>query len=824
MSTYNGIDISLLKRVLLLESKKGYNDGTIYGGGLDDFICNWLNTNKPKLGSSLRAAKFKSLRLDNPGYSGKNLSGRKGWIEEVLTWLDELESGRLATEVQTRDEPKLEKPRPVKNISPVAGKHADLDLPATVIKGVGDDTAKKFARLGLRTIRDLLYFFPRRFLDFSQRRAISELETGKDQTIFAIVWEAHVTRLGRMKSTEAVLGDETGNIRAVWFNQPYVARQLKTNSHIAVSGRVNEFNYTKVFENPEWELFEDKDLVHTGRLIPVYPLTQGLFPRGVRTIIKRAVDGYAGSLEEFVPRPIRDRCGLMELPSAIAQAHYPDDYLSQNRSRQRLAFDELFLLQLGVLGRKREWQEDQPGHKFNIDNEYIADFVKRLPFALTGAQKRTIKEILGDLSREVPMSRLLQGDVGSGKTVVATVALLAAVANGYQGAFMAPTEILAEQHFSTLYKLMSAVSSDVERESSIYTFRGFPQADLTIALLTGSLSARDKAKIHQRTGEGRINILIGTHALIQKEVNFEKLGLVVIDEQHRFGVLQRSALRQKGFNPHLLVMTATPIPRTLALTLYGDLDISTINEMPPGRQTIKTRWLKQVDRERAYRFIRKQVVEGRQTFIICPLIEESENLDVKAAVAEYENLSGTVFPDLKLGLLHGRMKGAEKEGVMHDFKDGKLDILVSTSVVEVGIDVPNATVMLVEAADRFGLAQLHQFRGRVGRGEKQSYCMLLSENPSEYGQERLKAIEEISDGFLLAEKDLELRGPGEFFGTRQSGLPDLKMAKLSDTQLLEIARREAKILFEADPGLKSAEHQAIARELNRVWQSRVENN
>ncbi len=392
-------------------------------------------------------------------------------------------------------------------------------------------------------------------------------------------------------------------------------------------------------------------------------------------------------------------------------------------------------------------------------------------------------------------------------------ALLCAAANGYQGAFMAPTEILAEQHFSTLYKLMSTVSSDVERESSIYTFRGFPQADLTIALLTGSLSARDKAIIHQRTGEGQINILIGTHALIQKEVNFEKLGLVVIDEQHRFGVLQRSALRQKGFNPHLLVMTATPIPRTLALTLYGDLDISTINEMPPGRQTIKTRWLKQVDRERAYRFIRKQVVEGRQAFVICPLIEESESLDVKAAVAEYENLSGTVFPDLKLGLLHGRMKGAEKEGVMHDFKDGKLDILVSTSVVEVGIDVPNATVMLVEAADRFGLAQLHQFRGRVGRGEKQSYCMLLSENPSEYGQERLKAIEEISDGFLLAEKDLELRGPGEFFGTRQSGLPDLKMAKLSDTQLLEIARREAKILFEEDPGLKSAEHQAIAREL-----------
>ena len=339
----------------------------------------------------------------------------------------------------------------------------------------------------------------------------------------------------------------------------------------------------------------------------------------------------------------------------------------------------------------------------------------------------------------------------------------------------------------------------------------------------GSLSAKEKAEIYDRIHAGEVNIVIGTHALIQKGVHFRKLGLVIIDEQHRFGVLQRTALRQKGFNPHLLVMTATPIPRTLALTLYGDLDISTINQMPPGRQPIKTRWLGQNDRDRAYNFIRKQVREGRQAFIICPLIEESENLEVKAAVAEYERLSSDVFSDLRLGLLHGKMKGADKEDVMSRFKAGELDILVSTSVVEVGIDVPNATIMLVEAADRFGLAQLHQFRGRVGRGQQQSYCLLLSEHPSEYGQERLKAIEEINDGFALAEKDLELRGPGEFFGTRQSGLPDLKMARLSDTQLLEVARREARAIFAQDPGFQQADHRLLAMEFNRIWHKRVEN-
>jgi len=429
-----------------------------------------------------------------------------------------------------------------------------------------------------------------------------------------------------------------------------------------------------------------------------------------------------------------------------------------------------------------------------------------------------LQEIFDDLKQPKPMLRLLQGEVGSGKTIVATAALLASVDGGYQGALMAPTEILAEQHFHNICQLL-AKASNQKNQDQIHCYQGlFPQP-ITVALLTGSVSDKEKVALYQQIQRGEISIVIGTHALIQRGVEFHRLGVVVIDEQHRFGVLQRSALHQKGFNPHLLVMTATPIPRTLALTLYGDLDLSIINELPPGRQTIKTRWLMPEYRNRAYDFLRRQIAVGQQAFIICPLIEESETIEAKAAIVEYERLSKDVFHDLKLGLLHGRMSPSEKDETMKNFRNGKLDILVSTSVVEVGIDVPNATVMLVEGADRFGLSQLHQFRGRVGRGEKQSYCLLLAESPSPEGKERLKSIEEIDDGFALAEKDLELRGPGEFFGTRQSGLPDLRMARLSDAPLLELARDEAIALFQRDPGLEMSEHHLLIKELTRVWQS-----
>jgi len=797
-----------------LEARSGYANRAVIGG-LDKYVARWASQFLSGHDFYLLHGQLKTLLLSPPAYAERSIAARRIWVESVLQGLDRMEEGR-GIPVQEVKAPK--KPQPG------AVAVASLDSPVAGVKGVGQTIAVRLARLGVECIRDLLYFFPRRFLDFSQRRTVSTLETGKEQTIFVDVWEARQVMLGRMKSTEAVLGDNTGNVRAVWFNQPWVAKQLKVNARIALSGRASEFNYVKVFENPEWEVVDDRELLHTDRLVPVYPLTGGLYPRQVRAVVRNALDVYLANLPEFLPSTVRQRCGLMDLQDAVMQAHYPIDYASQNKARWRLAFDELFLLQLGVLSRKRNWQEEQPGRRLRIEQNDINGFIEALPFKLTSAQIKVIDEICRDLGRDVPMSRLLQGDVGSGKTVVAAVALLAAVLNGCQGALMAPTEILAEQHFTTLYSLLSAVSAGSSRETNICTFKGIMQREISVALLTGSLAAGDKSKIHELLRLGEVDIVIGTHALVQKGVKFASLGLAVIDEQHRFGVLQRSALKQKGYNPHLLVMTATPIPRTLALTLFGDLDISTIDEMPAGRQVIKTRWLKPQDRRRAYNFIRKQAGEGRQSFIICPLIEESESLDAKAAVAEHKRLSGEIFPDLKLGLLHGRMKNADKEAVMRDFKAGALDVLVSTSVVEVGIDVPNATVMLVEAADRFGLSQLHQFRGRVGRGENQSYCILLSENPSEYGRERLRAIEELTDGFALAEKDLELRGPGEFFGTRQSGLPDLKMARLTDVRLLEMARREAVVLFEKDPALTAAENELLRLEYYRIWRKSIENN
>ncbi|MBI2851141.1 MAG: ATP-dependent DNA helicase RecG, partial [Chloroflexi bacterium] len=633
------------------------------------------------------------------------------------------------------------------------------------------------------------------------------------------------TRPGGRRSTEATVGDETGNVRVIWFNNPYMVRQLHTNSRVVISGKVSLFQGQHVFQSPEWELLEDKELIHTGRLVPLYPLTAGLHPRQVRRLMKEFIDRWAWQVEDFLPAEIKEHCHLLELPRAIAQAHFPDDITSKDSARTRLAFDELFLLQLGVLSKKRFWRESQPSMPITTDPTLLASFLKSLPFTLTSAQDKALREILGDLARPVAMSRLLQGDVGSGKTVVATIALLMAAAGGFQGAIMAPTEILAEQHLATICGLLSRAGRLEEQEDCLSRFSGIlpgsfgsPQDSLlTVAMLIGALTRKRKNELQKLIRDGEVDIVIGTHALIQEEVTFKKLGLAVIDEQHRFGVEQRSALRQKGFNPHILVMTATPIPRTLALTLYGDLDLSVINELPPGRLPVKTKWLKPTQRESAYAFIRKQVAAGRQAFIICPLVEESEAVQARAATAEYERLSQEVFPDLKLGLLHGRISSKEKDAVMRSFHAGELDILVATPVVEVGIDVPNSTVMLVESADRFGLSQLHQFRGRVGRGAEQSYCMLLAENPSEVARARLDIIETVQDGFKLAEEDLKLRGPGEFFGTRQSGLPDLKMAKLSDVHILELARAEAIRLFEKDKSLSRPEHKPLAAELSRVW-------
>ncbi len=815
------IDVSSLSKVLELEQKKGFSDTAVIGG-LDKFMRNWVSRTTGAIADRNTLTRFKTLRLSNPGYREMTVQQRQGWAKDVLTLMNELESGKPTKPVKPPKQPATKKVQPVARVkkpSPSAIK--SLDEPATVIKGLGPSLTPRFAKLGVKTVRDMLYFFPTRHVDYSQLKTVSQLAEGTEETIIANVWEAQVSYPGGRKSSEAIVGDATGNVRAVWFNNPYVARMLKPNTRIVLSGRVRLFNGRFVFESPEWEPAEEGDLIHTGRLVPVYPLTEGLYQRVVRRLVKSAVDRWADSLTDFLPDDIKIGRNLLELPRAISQAHYPDDRALYDRARIRLAFDELFLLQLGVLSRKRAWRESQPGNPIKIDIKTLDNFLQALPFKLTQAQQRVLNEILADMEKPQAMSRLLQGEVGSGKTVVATAALLMAVARDYQTALMAPTEILAEQHFATVHGLLSRTGRLEEQADCLYSYTGILSRSLTVALLIGALPLKKKRDIHRLIIDGKVDIVIGTHALIQEEVEFKKLGFVVVDEQHRFGVEQRSSLRQKGTNPHVLVMTATPIPRTLALTLYGDLDLSVIDELPPGRQLIKTKWLKPDQRESAYRFIRREIADKHQAFIICPLIEESEAVQARAAIAEYERLIKEVFPDLRLGLLHGRMSSANKEKVMHEFHEGTLNILVSTPVVEVGIDVPNATVMMVESADRFGLAQLHQFRGRVGRGQAQSYCILLAENPSVVGQERLSIIETIFDGFKLAEEDLKLRGPGEFFGTRQSGLPDLKMAKLTDVAILELARKEAEKLFERDPHLAKPEHAPLVKELSRVWTTEI---
>ena len=814
------------QNILKLEESRGFDNKAVIGG-LDKFIIKFAGE------MAAQDVSDKGFMLEE-SYDSMSEKLRAQW---VIQWREALggepdphrEPSPVVATTKKRKPTNRSSEKSTGKKSAVTKKTAykappaevTIDAPVDRLKGVDTKLTTRFKRLEVETIRDLLYLFPRRHEDFSDAVKITDLKPGKECTVVATVWEAREVAKGPRggrRDTEAVLSDESGNLRAIWFGQKFLARTLKPGSRIAVSGKASVFRGQLVFENPEHEMLDVTGSgVHTGRLVPIYPLTEGLTRRNMRRLTWEAVQNWLGGLEDALPNDILIRTKLMPLLDAVYQAHYPKDMETWELARRRLAFDELFTLQLAMLARRKVQHNNVQGIKLVAPSDVIDNFYKTLPFPLTNAQRRCIKEIESDMqSGTPPMSRLLQGEVGSGKTVVALSALLSAAAAGYQGAMMVPTEVLAEQHFLSIGNLLRGLPRPVQEPHIITVYLENMNRPISIGLLTGSSRAPVKRELAKRAADGTLDILVGTQALIQEGITIPKLALAVADEQHRFGVMQRSALQERGNeNPHTLIMSATPIPRTLSLTLFGDLDISTIDEMPAGRQEVATKWLDPEQRDTAYGFIRKQVEEGRQAFVVCPLVEESETIESKAATEEYLRLSNDVFPDLLLGLLHGRMAAKEKDKVMRQFRDGELDILVTTPVVEVGIDVANATVMMIDGADRFGLAQLHQFRGRVGRGDYKSFCMLLSDTASETAKERLSALARIHDGFQLAEVDLELRGPGDFFGTRQSGLPSLKMAHITDRELLEMARDEATKLMEEDPELTGPSHAAIASQVDR---------
>jgi len=678
---------------------------------------------------------------------------------------------------------------------------AALDAKLTVLQGVGSRSAESLARLGMQTLGDMLYYFPRRYDDYSQLKPIKDLFYGEQVTVIGTIESVHSRSIrgGKASITEIVISDTTGAMRLSYFNQPWLANRFKKGDAISVSGKIDQYLGRLVMNNPDWEPIDTESL-HTNRIVPVYSLTERITQKWLRNLMNQVITYWAPAVADALPASVRESAGLMPLNDALLQVHFPDSQEKLDLARTRLAFDEIFYLQMGVLRQRRDWKSVE-ARRFSVPDEWLDSQVKSLPFILTPVQQTAIADIRTDFASGKPMNRLLQGDVGSGKTVVAALAAGVITSSGSQAAIMAPTSILAEQHFHSFTNLLKDVLRTEE-----------------IRLLVGDTPDAEKEEIRNGLVEGAVKIVVGTHALIEGPVQFADLQFAVIDEQHRFGVEQRAELRTKGANPHLLVMTATPIPRSLALTLYGDLDISIMDEMPEGRRPVNTFVLRPQERERAFTLLRGQIKDGKQAFIIYPLIEESEKVDARAAVDDYETLSREVFPNLKLGLLHGKMRPGEKDEVMLKFRDRQFDILVSTTVVEVGVDVPNATVMLIEGADRFGLAQLHQLRGRVGRGADQSYCLLIPTHEDRTENERLQAMAESTDGFFLAEKDLQIRGPGEFLGTRQSGYASsLRMASITDIKLIEKARLQAQNTFDRDPDLSRTEHALLAESLGRFW-------
>jgi ATP-dependent DNA helicase RecG len=659
------------------------------------------------------------------------------------------------------------------------------DLPVTAIKGVGPQRAAMLGNLDIRTVEDLLKHFPRSYHDRTNVSRIADLKAGDSTTIRAEVVSTKITYLRRrMCLAQASIKDDSGTVSAAWFNQPYMTRVMKPGLTAFFTGEVIKYGGLQM-RNPEYEFVpeDDQDTIHTGRIVPVYRVTEGISQRQLRSILWDTVQKYADQLDETLPASVRDKHSFPPAHVAIRNVHFPENMRDPEIARRRFVFEELLHLQLRILSDKSRAEQEVNLFRMEVDGPRLKKLKKTLPFELTKAQHRAVDRILSNLSSETVMNRLLQGDVGCGKTVVALHAIAAALDSGCQTAFMAPTEILAEQHYISLKRMLAPLGVEP-------------------ALLIGGMKSRDANAVRRGLKSGDIQIVVGTHALIQESVSFAHLGLVIVDEQHRFGVLQRATLKEKGLNPHLLLMTATPIPRTLALTLYGAMDISVIDELPPGRKPVKTNHVPRSKERQMHDSLRKEVEKGKQVFLIYPLIEESKKLDVEALLSAHEQHAETTFKDLETDFIHGRMKTEDKEDIMRRFNAGEIDILFSTTVVEVGIDVPNATVMVINDAHRFGLAQLHQLRGRVGRGEDSAYCFLTGKPRTADAKKRIEVMQKTCDGFVIAEEDMKIRGPGEIQGIRQSGMSDLKIADLvRDMRLLELAREEAERLLKSGESL-----------------------
>jgi ATP-dependent DNA helicase RecG len=686
------------------------------------------------------------------------------------------------------------------------GAGTGLDTQLQYVKGVGPQRATALGRKGLRTVEEALFFVPLRHEDRTRLTPLRDLRPGETQTCSGVIVGLSPPPPGRFRVPFSVmLRDESGYLTASWFGGAYLSRVLKRGQRLVMHGRVARYRGAPVLQNPDYEIVEsdEDDRLHTGRLVPVYSTTEGLGQRPLRRLMWQIVDTFVSDVVDPLPDAVRARRGLVPLPGALRDAHFPETDAARVAAHRRLAFDDFLLLQLGLAILRSRTTRAQ-GIALNPPGALVRRLRAALPYALTAAQERVWDEIRADMAAPFPMHRLLQGDVGSGKTIVAALGVLTAVEAGYQAAVMAPTEILAEQHFMTFRQLLEPL--------------GIP-----VTLLTSSLRGRDRGARRASVAAGEIGCVVGTHALVQEGVEFKRLGLAVVDEQHRFGVAQRARLKAKGERPDLLVMTATPIPRTLALTLYGDLDVSVLDELPPGRRPVKTVARTPTKRREIFAFLRQQVAEGRQVYVVYPLVEESEVIDLKAATDMARQFQDKVFPDLVVGLLHGRLGFEDKDAIMRRFKAGAIHVLVSTTVIEVGIDVPNASVMLIEHAERFGLSQLHQLRGRVGRGPWKSYCILLTAaSLGEEAQRRVDAMVATTDGFKIAEADLELRGPGEFFGTRQSGLPEFRVADLvRDAPLLEEARREAQAIIATDPELRDPIHRGLRNVLLARWRGKL---